>query len=162
MPTSTAGHLSEPSSGTRGSLRCTSISMTPSTCEPITESRIADSPSSSVSISILKPRSCAAVSADQTYGICTWLCGPCTMGSAMAITPLRPLRIERAPACGRYCSSSIACSTRCRVSGEIERAPLSTYDTVLRDTPASLATSTMVTATRASVRVVELIRCGGT
>jgi hypothetical protein len=66
------------------------------------------------------------------------------MGSAMAITPLRPLRIERAPAWGRYCSSSIAASTRARVSGEIDLAPLSTYDTVLRDTPASLATSAIV------------------
>ena len=64
----------------------------------------------------------------------------------MAMTPLRPLRIERAPACGRNCSSSIACSTRRRVSGEIGRAPLSTYDTVLRDTPARRATSAMVTA----------------
>jgi hypothetical protein len=32
------------------------------------------------------------------------------------------------------------------VSGEIGREPLSTYDTVLRDTPARRATSTMVTA----------------
>ena len=126
VPTRTAGHLSELSSATRGSLRWTSISMTPSTCELVTESLMADSPSSSVSMSILKPRSCAAVSAAQTYGICTWLCGPCTMGKAIAMTPLRPLRIERAPACGRNCSSSIACSTRRRVSGEIGRLPLST------------------------------------
>jgi hypothetical protein len=48
------------------------------------------------------------------------------MGKAIAMTPLRPLRIERAPACGRNCSSSIAYSTRRRVSGEIGRLPLST------------------------------------
>lgn len=40
----------------------------------------------------------------------------------------------------------MACSTRCDVSAEMDRFPLRTYDTVLRDTPACRATSAMVTA----------------
>jgi hypothetical protein len=37
------------------------------------------------------------------------------------------------------------CSTARRVCGEIDRFPLSTYDTVLGATPAARATSMMVT-----------------
>src|SRR6478752_2246261 len=50
----------------------------------------------------------------------------------------------RAPALGVKSRSAMARSIRRRVSAEIDRLPESAYETVLRATPARLATSSMV------------------
>ncbi|GAB4002248.1 hypothetical protein GCM10029992_39930 [Glycomyces albus] len=70
---------------------------------------------------------------------------PWRSGSIIAMTPALREASERAPACGWYPSSATASITRCAVSGEIERFPLKTYETVLAATPAREATSAMVT-----------------
>src|SRR3954451_6150202 len=62
-------------------------------------------------------------------------------------TPVWDVRSARAPAFGVYFNVLMASSTRRRVSGEIERFPESAYETVLRETPAALATSPKVATT---------------
>ena len=63
----------------------------------------------------------------------------------------------RAPAFGVKSRSAMARSIRRRVSAEIDRLPESAYETVLRATPARLATSSMV-AILADPFIVEAVR----
>ena len=63
----------------------------------------------------------------------------------------------RAPAFGVKSRSAMARSIRRRVSAEIDRLPESAYETVLRATPARLATSSMV-AILAHPLIVEAVR----
>src|SRR6478736_225147 len=63
----------------------------------------------------------------------------------------------RAPAFGVKSRSAMARSIRRRVSAEIDRLPESAYETVLRATPARLATSSMV-AILAHLLIVEAVR----
>lgn len=64
---------------------------------------------------------------------------------ATPMTPLCPLRNDRAERFAVYLSSLAALSTFCAVSGAILGSPRSAYDAVARETPAALATSLMVT-----------------
>src|SRR6478609_11974397 len=67
----------------------------------------------------------------------------------------------RAPAFGVKSRSAMARSIRRRVSAEIDRLPESAYETVLRATPARLATSSMVAilADPFSVEAVRFAYC---
>jgi hypothetical protein len=55
-----------------------------------------------------------------------------------------PVRMERATWSGMYPAASIAASTAATVSGLTRRVLLTTWDTVVTDTPAAFATSAMV------------------
>src|SRR5918997_2175227 len=59
--------------------------------------------------------------------------------------PLLPRRRWRAATLGRYRSSASTCSTRERVGAVIAPLPLTTFETVLIDTPARSATSCNLT-----------------
>ncbi len=60
------------------------------------------------------------------------------------MTIVRVVASARAPALGVYPSVRTASSTRRRTSAEIALFPESAYDAVLRETPATRATSPMV------------------
>src|SRR5690349_21271147 len=66
-------------------------------------------------------------------------------GATSASTLDLLLASARAPACGWYPRSAIAAATRSRVAVEMGRRPLNAYETVLVDTPAARATSSIVT-----------------
>lgn len=66
----------------------------------------------------------------------------------------------RTPACGQYLSALLLASTRPWVAEEIDRFPLSTYDTVLAETPACRTTSEILTMAEhaPSLSVIEALR----
>ena len=88
-----------------------------------------------------------------------WSSAPSTTsvknGLAMSITTmptdrLRPARSWRADSLRTQPSLSIACRTRSWVAGDTRSGELSTFETVPTDTPASVATSFMLTELRAT------------
>src|SRR4051794_31786512 len=109
-------------------------------------------PSSSVSSSTSWSYRRAATAMDDTNCMTTATSTSGRSGTTSAMTRLRLLASARARWFGRYPSRVEASCTRARVAAEMVRLPLSTYDTVLVETPASRATSAMVTTCRSSSR----------
>ncbi len=69
---------------------------------------------------------------------------PLISGSSRPMVSVRRLSSCRAAGCGEKLSSAMAARTRCSVSATTAAVPFSTRLTVAGDTPARLATSTMV------------------
>src|SRR5699024_6926683 len=65
--------------------------------------------------------------------------------TAIATTPVRPVRSVRAAAFGTHANSVMAACTSCLVSGRMWGSPFTTRETVFTDTPARPATSRIVT-----------------
>ena len=83
------------------------------------------------------PRLRACVTIPVTICMITWTSTPLRSGACRPMTFVEREARDRAPACGLNPRLEIASSTRSRVSCEIERLPLITYETVEIDTPAA-------------------------
>jgi len=136
--------------GTRTSWRPICMRISPSTIEPVTACSIASEPRSAVSSNTFMSWSRAPCRTPSTTAMASSSRPPERNGITSPMLPVRLERSARAPAWGRYPSASMLAVTRSRVSGEIVRFPVSTYDTVLGATPACRATSVIVAGTWAS------------